>query len=130
MTIEHVAVWVQDLEGMLAFYTELLGGTGSSLYENRTTGFRSYFVSFGEGARVELMNRPGLMPSAAAPGLGYAHIAFRLGGREAVAARVAALARRGVTVESQPRVTGDGVLRGGRAGPRGQPGRALGVTHA
>ena len=45
---------------MLAFYTESLGGTSGDLYENPATGLRSYFVSFGGGARLELMSRPGL----------------------------------------------------------------------
>jgi lactoylglutathione lyase len=108
MTIEHLAVWVEDLEAMLAFYTEWLGGASGDLYENPATGLRSYFVSFGGGARLELMSRPGLAPPAAGPCLGYAHLAFRLGSRDAVDAVVAALRRGGVTVESGPRVTGDG----------------------
>jgi lactoylglutathione lyase len=108
MTIEHVAVWVRDLDSMRAFYVELLGGTSGGLYENPATGFRSYFVSFGEGARLELMSLPELAPSAAAPCFGYAHIAFRLGGRATVDAAVSALRRHGVTVESEPRLTGDG----------------------
>ena len=108
MNIDHLAVWVEDLEGMLAFYTESLGGTGGSLYENPATGLRTYFVSFGEEARLELMSRPGLALPAAVPCYGYAHIAFRLGSREAVDAVVAALRRQGVAVESGPRLTGDG----------------------
>jgi lactoylglutathione lyase len=108
MIIEHIAIWVRDLESMLAFYTELLGGASGGLYENPGTGFRSYFVSFGEGARLELMCRPGLGAPPVARCFGYAHSAFRLGSREAVDAAVAALIRQGVTVESGPRDTGDG----------------------
>ena len=62
MIVEHVAVWVHDLEGMRAFYSEALGGGSGDLYENSATGFKSYFVSLGEGARLELMYRPGLGP--------------------------------------------------------------------
>ena len=81
MIIEHIGIWVQDLESMLAFYTELLGGASGGFYENPATGFRSYFVSFGEGARLELMCRPGLGPPPVSPCYGYAHIALRLGTR-------------------------------------------------
>jgi lactoylglutathione lyase len=107
MTIEHVAVWANDLEPMRAFYTEVLGGASGDLYENPATGFKSYFVSLGEGARLELMYRPGLRPSPT-DAAGYAHIALALGSREAVDVAVAALRRRGVPIDSEPRVTGDG----------------------
>lgn len=108
MRIEHVAVWVLDLEPMHVFYTEALGGVSGGLYENPATGFKSYFVSLGEGARLELMYRPGLHPSSTDAAAGYAHIALALGSREAVDVAVAALRQRGVRVESEPRVTGDG----------------------
>jgi lactoylglutathione lyase len=108
MIIEHVAVWVCDLEPMRAFYTEALGGVSGDLYENPATGLRSYFVSLGEGARLELMHRPALLPSPPDSCSGYAHIAVALGSRAAVDAAVAALRRRGVPIESEPRVTGDG----------------------
>ena len=108
MIVEHVAVWVRDLEPMRAFYTEALGGVSGDLYENTVTGFKSYFVSLGEGARLELMYRPGLRPTPTDATAGYAHIALSLGSRDAVDAAVAALRRWGVTIESEPRVTGDG----------------------
>ena len=108
MIVEHVAIWVRDLEPMRAFYTEALGGTNGDLYENPATGLRSYFVSLGAGARLELMYRPAPGPSPSDAVAGYAHIALALGSRDAVDATVAALRRRGVPIESEPRVTGDG----------------------
>jgi lactoylglutathione lyase len=108
MIIEHVGLWVRDLEPMRAFYTEALGGVSGDLYENPVTGFRSYFVSFGKGARLELMYRPALSPPPTDATAGYAHIALAFGSRDAVDATVAALRRRGVPIESEPRVTGDG----------------------
>jgi lactoylglutathione lyase len=105
--IEHVAIWVRDLEPMHAFYTEVLGGISGELYENPATGFKSYFVSLGEGPRLELMYRPGLGPSPT-PATGYAHIALALGSFAAVDATVAKLRQLGLPVESEPRLTGDG----------------------
>jgi lactoylglutathione lyase len=104
--IEHVAIWTRDLEIMRAFYTEAFGGSSGRLYENRITGFKSYFVSFGDGPRLELMHQPGRAPSA--PAAGCAHIALALGSRAAVDEAIARLRQRGVSVESDPRVTGDG----------------------
>jgi lactoylglutathione lyase len=108
MTIEHVAVWVVDLELMRSFYADVLGDAVGDLYENPATGFKSHFVSFGGGPRLELMSRPGLLLSPTEPVAGYAHIALSLGSRDAVDTVVAALRRRGVPIESEPRVTGDG----------------------
>lgn len=108
MRLDHVGIWVRDLEPMRAFYTEALGGVCGALYENPATGFKSYFVSLGDGARLELMYRPGLGPPPAGAATGYAHMAVALGSRAAVDAAVAALRQRGVPVESEPRVTGDG----------------------
>lgn len=104
--IEHVALWARDLEVLRAFYSDSLGGTSGPLYENRVTGFRSYFMSFGDGPRLELMHQPGRAASATAAG--YAHIALALGSRAAVDEAIATLRQRGVSVESDPRVTGDG----------------------
>ena len=101
--IEHVAIWTRDLEVMRAFYTAALGATSGRLYENRVTGFKSYFLSFGDGPRLELMHQSGRAPSA-----GCGHFALALGSRAAVDEAIAGLRQRGVSVESDPRVTGDG----------------------
>jgi lactoylglutathione lyase len=103
--IEHVAIWTRDLEVMRAFYTEALGASSGRLYENRVTGFKSYFLSFGDGPRLELMQQSGRAPSSTAAG---GHIALALGSRAAVDAAIVSLRQRGVSVESDPRVTGDG----------------------
>ena len=110
MHVEHVAVWARDLERLCAFYVEALAGRSGPLYENPRTGFRSYFVSFDGGARLELMSRADVAspraPADAAPGL--AHVAFRVGSREAVDTTVARLEAAGAAITSRPRTTGDG----------------------
>ena len=108
LRVDHVALWVADLERMRGFYEDVLGGTSGPLYENPRTGFRSYFVRFGE-CRLELMLRPGrdeCEPEATR--LGYAHVALSAGSRAAVDTRVAELRERGVRVVGTPRITGDG----------------------
>ena len=106
--IEHVALWVRQLEPMREFYVTVLGGRSGPRYENPRTGFTSYFIAFGEGCRIELMHRPALATPPPGAATGYAHVAFSLGERQAVDAAVDRPRRRGVTVESPPRVTGDG----------------------
>ncbi len=107
--IEHVALWVRDLEGMRGFYVERLGGTSSGLYHNERTGFRSYFIAFAEGARIELMTRPEVAGGGSRETTtGWAHIALALGSRPAVDRMVEALEAVGVAISSRPRTTGDG----------------------
>jgi lactoylglutathione lyase len=109
VAIHHVAVWVADLERARAFYVDRLGGRSGPEYANPRTGFRSYFVSFGEGARVELMSRPDVAPAVAtAPTAGYAHVSLSVGSRAAVDAMVGTLEAHGVVVDSRSRQTGDG----------------------
>jgi lactoylglutathione lyase len=107
MTIEHVAVWVHDLERMRVFYETWFSATASAKYENPAKGFASYFLAFDGGARLEIMHRA-VADSDARAAFGYAHIAIGLGSREAVDELAATMAAEGVVVESGPRVTGDG----------------------
>ena len=106
--LEHVALWVQDLERMREFYVTKLGGRSGARYHNPRTGLTSYFITFGEGCRIELMHAASVQPKHAESTAGYAHVAFALGGRQAVDAVVAALKEQGVAIESGPRTTGDG----------------------
>ncbi len=119
--IEHVAVWVRDLERMRVFYVDRLGATSSALYHNDATGFRSHFISFPEGARLELMSRPDVVAerSRDATLAGYAHLALTLGSRAAVDREVEALEAAGVVILSRPRTTGDGYYEAVIADPEG-----------
>lgn len=122
MRIEHIAVWARDLERLREFYVSMLGGRSAPLYENARTGFRSYFIAFDGEARLELMSRRADVPEQERPEercLGLAHLAFRLGSREAVDRLVAQLELQGVAVLGQPRVTGDGYYEAVVADPEG-----------
>jgi lactoylglutathione lyase len=119
--IEHVALWTRDLERMRDFYVAGLGGQSGALYANPRTGFRSYFISFGDGARLELMSRPAASAQNTPESgeAGYAHVSFRVGSREAVDAAVARLESQGVAILGRPRVTGDGYYEAVIADPEG-----------
>ncbi len=109
MVIEHIAMYVNDLEAARDFFVKYLGGTSNDGYHNKKTDFRSYFISFEDGTRLELMNRPGLEDMEKSPTrTGYAHIAFSAGGKERVDELTARLKADGYEVVSGPRTTGDG----------------------
>ena len=109
MRIDHVAMYVNDLETAREFFSRYLGGISNNGYHNERTGFRSYFLSFDDGSRIEIMNKPGMAdPSKELNRTGYVHIAFSLGSREKVDVLTAQLKADGYNVISGPRTTGDG----------------------
>ena len=109
MTIEHAAMYVNDLEAARDFFVTYLDGVSNDGYHNKNTGFRSYFISFGGGARLELMNKAE-MDDLEKPlsRTGYAHIAFSTGSKEKVDMLTEKLKSAGFEVVSGPRTTGDG----------------------
>ena len=109
MKIEHIALYVKDLETARSFFVKYLGAKSNEGYHNLKTGFHSYFLSFGDGARLEIMNNPEMLdfPKKFAR-TGYAHIAFSVGSKEKVDALTAELKTDGYEVVSGPRTTGDG----------------------
>lgn len=109
MQIEHIALYVNDLEGARDFFVRYLDAAPGGLYHNPTTGFRSYFLTFDGGARLEIMNKPKLDdPEKTLNRTGFVHVAFRLGSRERVDALTERLRQDGYEVVSGPRTTGDG----------------------
>lgn len=109
MKIEHIALYVRDLEAARYFFVKYLGAVSNSGYHNKTTDFRSYFLSFDSGARLELMTRPQLENAVNDTArTGYIHIAFSLGSREKVDELTERLRADGYEVLSGPRTTGDG----------------------
>ena len=52
MKIEHIALYVNDLEGARKFFLKYLVAQSNYGYHNPRTNFRSYFLSFDDGARL------------------------------------------------------------------------------
>lgn len=109
MRIEHIAIWVKDLEAMRAFYTQYFGAEAGPMYHNPRKQFHSYFLSFSSGARLELMHRPDISPaSPSGERLGITHLAMSVGSKEQVDALTRQLHAAGFRVVGVPRTTGDG----------------------
>ena len=109
MKIEHIAMYVNDLNGAREFFIKYLGGKSNSGYYNENTGFRSYFISFDDGARIEIMNRPDMADEKKEVyRTGYVHLAFSVGSKEKVDELTERLRTEGYEVVSGPRTTGDG----------------------
>lgn len=112
MSIEHLALWVRDLERMRTFYEMYFGATANAKYVNSTKGFSSYFLSFPDGGpRLELMQMAGIPDSkndALAQFSGLIHFAVSVGSEAAVNALTERLRADEFAIVGEPRRTGDG----------------------
>lgn len=109
MKIEHIAMYVNDLEKTKAFFEKYFAAKSNDGYHNVKTDFRSYFLTFDDGARLEIMNKPGLNDTEKdSLRTGYIHLAFSVGSKEKVDALTAVMKADGYEVVSGPRTTGDG----------------------
>lgn len=118
-TIEHAALWTPDLERARAFYETYFDATAGEKYVNPDNDFSSYFLTFDDGARLELMRTPDLTSTAEHPAVGYAHVAIAVGSEARVDRLTARLRDDGVPVLDGPRRTGDGYYESVVADPDG-----------
>ena len=109
MRIEHIAMYVNDLEKAEEFFVKYFHAASNEGYHNKNTDFRSYCLSFDDGARLEIINKPQMCDAEKALNrTGYIHIAFSLGSKRAVDELTERMKNDGYTVISGPRTTGDG----------------------
>ena len=109
MKIEHIAMYVNDLEAAKEFFIRYFGASSNDGYHNKKTDFRSYFLTFDDGARLEIMNKPVMEdPERTLTRTGFIHIAFSVGSREKVDELTAQMKADGYEVDRGPRTTGDG----------------------
>ncbi len=109
MIIEHIAMYVNNLESVKDFFVKHLGGKANDGYHNVNSGFRSFFISFDDGARLEIMNKPHMADlEKPLDRTGLAHIAFSVGSKERVDKLTQVLLSEGYDIVSGPRTTGDG----------------------
>lgn len=112
MILDHVAIWTHQLELLKDYYVKYFEGTANAKYINRETGFESYFIIFGPGARIELMQQPGiprnLNDNIQLQHTGIIHLAFGVDDIEAVIRKSEELEKAGYKILRGPRKTGDG----------------------
>jgi lactoylglutathione lyase len=111
MKIEHLGLWVQDLELMRSFYLKYFDTIAGEKYVNLKTQFQAYFIYFGDGkTRLELMKRPDIMSDNSKRGfnMGIAHFAISVGGKDKVNELTERIRNDNFTIFSEPRTTGDG----------------------
>jgi len=111
MKIEHLAIWVDDLELMKDFYLKYFETNAGNKYTNEKNQYTSYFIFFGEDkTHLELMHKPDIAPTIGQRGFtkGLAHFTISVGGEQNVNELTERFRKDGYTIFSEPRTTGDG----------------------
>ena len=109
MKISHIAVWVKDLEGIKNFYVKYFNCKCNDKYINEKKCFESYFLTFEDNCRLEIMKRKDIKNRNTNDEIyGFAHIAISVGSKEKVDSITKTLEDDGFIIESYPRTTGDG----------------------
>lgn len=108
MRITHVAIFTINLEKLKNFYIKYFNGKANELYHNKKTGLMTYFISFDNGCKLEIMSRPDITEYNPNIICGFAHLAFCVDSKDNVDTLVKILTNDGYKITSNPRTTGDG----------------------
>jgi lactoylglutathione lyase len=111
MKIEHIALWTKDLERLRIFYERYFHVKVGEKYINPKRQFESYFLSFEDGCRLELMQMPTVPDSnndIYQQFTGFIHFAVSTGSKEKVDELTHLLKQDGYKILDGPRTTGDG----------------------
>ncbi len=120
MRINHIAMYVNDLEATKEFFMKYFGATSNDKYHNLKTGLQTYFLTFENYTRLEIMTHPDInFSKKVLKQTGYIHLAFSVGSKEKVDELTLRLKKAGYEVLSGPRITGDGYYESCILGPEG-----------
>jgi lactoylglutathione lyase len=111
MQIDHLAIWTYNLEGIRSFYMHYFNASSTEAYYNHSKEFRSYFLYFDGGCRLEIMEMPNIAKSKNDPLKNYtglAHFSIRVETRNEVEKITEAIRNDGYRIISEPRTTGNG----------------------
>jgi len=110
MKIDHLALWTFDLERSRLFYEKYFEAKAGDKYINPKKEFESYFLSFKDGCRLEIMQMPGVIPLDRRENqhTGLIHFAVSVGDKISVDALTEKLRKDGYEIVGEPRTTGDG----------------------
>jgi len=112
MRIEHIGIWTSNLEEMKDFYVKYFKAVANLKYENIKKEFQSYFLTFEDGARLELMSTTNLVDRENSMNKlsGLNHFAIKVDTVFAVMKVTETLRKNGYAVVGEPRTTGDGYV--------------------
>ncbi len=111
--VDHIAIWVDDLEAMKNYYSTFFDAECNDKYTNPGTGFSSYFLRFGsDSSRIEIMHRADVPENKNdvidKQHRGYIHLAMEVKTPEEVDCMAKKISDGGYKILRGPRTSGDG----------------------
>lgn len=83
MKIVNVGIYVKNIEKVKAFFEHYFEAKVDTVLNDEKSDYYSYILSLGEGALIELMNKPSIADEPKNPNrTGLAHININVGSRE------------------------------------------------
>lgn len=83
MKIVNVGIYVKNIENVKAFFEHYFDAKVDAVLNDEESDYYSYILSLGEGALIELMNKPAIVDEPKDPNrTGLAHININVGSRE------------------------------------------------
>ena len=121
MKIDHIAIWVTDLEIVKSYYLKYFCAKCSDKYVNPRKKFSSYFLSFESGTRLEIMQMPSIAKRQyySKEIMGFAHMSISVGSKENVYKVTELIRANGFLIYDEPRTTGDGYFESVVSDPDG-----------
>lgn len=112
MTLDHIAIWTDNLESLKNYYVTYFNGVPNEKYSNAKNGFQSYFISFNSRTKLEIMSMSGIPgnrnDTVIRQHKGLIHLAFGVDTKQEVDEKAKQLKANGFRILSIPRETGDG----------------------
>lgn len=110
MKIEHIAIWVRNLNAQISFYQKWFRAIPGDIYQNPAKKFTSCFLTLNGEARLELMHHEDIAdkPEFGKEIFGWAHLAISVGSKTDVDFLTQEMEQAGIKIVSRPRTTGDG----------------------
>jgi lactoylglutathione lyase len=120
--IDHIACWTEDIDITCAFYAKYFEAVINPPYHNPIKRNTTRFLDFPGGGKLELMHNPNIksiFPKTGEGHIGFIHLSFSVGSREAVDGLTQRLLVDGYAVVDGPRLTGDGYYESSVLDPDG-----------
>lgn len=109
LKVHHIAIYTPDLERLRKFYCNYFNAKSNELYHNEETDLMTYFLTFDDGSKIEIMTKPELsMINNKFDYFGFSHIAMAMESKKRVDEITEKIKNDGYELKSEPRITGDG----------------------
>jgi len=108
MKIDRIALYTTKIETLKEFYSNFFDIQVGEKYFNIETSLKSYLLTFENGIKLELLQKPYMNVTRPPYCKGYTHLSIKLGSKDMVDDLTKKITDAGFSLKIKPRVTNDG----------------------